>query len=317
MAKKLLVLVALTIVAGILFLTIGVRPGQLDFALQLRLPKVVAITLAGLSIGAATIVFQTIVHNNIVTPNLLGMDSLYVLIHTDLVFVLGATNPLVLNRPLLFAIDLIAMSALGLLIYGYLFWKMRANILYILLTGTVLSSFFGAFTDTMQRLIDPNEFQSLQTTLVASFSRVNGSLIPYGAIVLLGILIWTYPQLKTLDVLALGRDKAINLGLDYDRIIRKLLVAVTLTIATATALVGPLTFLGLLIANLARQIFKTHQHGILLPASSLLGIMSLLFGQLLIEQVFNFGVTIGTLINIIGGTYFLYLIITTTRGTSA
>jgi iron complex transport system permease protein len=316
MAKKLVILVGLTIISVALFLAIGVRPGQFDFALQLRLPKVLAITLAGICIGVATVVFQTIAHNTIVTPNLLGMDALYTLIHTSLVFVLGATNSLVLNRPLLFAIDLVAMSALGLLIYGTLFRKMRANMLYILLTGTVLSSFFGAFTDTMQRLIDPNEFQSLQTTLIASFSRVNASLIPYGVVVLIGILVWSYPQLKTLDVLALGRDKAINLGLDYDRIIRKLLVAVTLIIATATALVGPLTFLGLLIANLARQILKTHQHRVLLIGTALLGIIFLLAGQLLIEHVFNFGVTIGTLINIIGGTYFLYLIITT-RGTRA
>ena len=128
--------------------------------------------------------------------------------------------------------------------------------------------------------------------------------------VLIALIIFAFrKEIKLLNVICLGKDQAINLGVDYDRVISRLLLAVTLFIAIATALVGPISFLGLILANISRQLFKTYKHTYLMVGSAFIGIIILLLGQSLIEHVFSFSTTISVFINIFGGGYFLYLIL--------
>ena len=84
----------------------------------------------------------------------------------------------------------------------------------------------------------------------------------------------------------------------------------TLCIAVATAMVGPISFLGLIIANLSRQLLKTYRHSLLVAGSVLFGMVVLVAGQLLVEQVFSYAVPVSVFITVIGGVYFLYLILT-------
>ena len=95
---------------------------------------------------------------------------------------------------------------------------------------------------------------------MASFSNVNSEILLFSLAVLAVLLFVLRKDLALLDVLTLGKHQAINLGVDYDRSIRRLLLGVTLCIAVATAMVGPISFLGLIIANIARQLFKTYRH---------------------------------------------------------
>ena len=150
------------------------------------------------------------------------------------------------------------MGVAATVIYSYLFRKTNHNILYVLLIGTVLTSFFGSIQSTLVRVMDPNEYDSLLASLVASFSNINSEIIVF-AVLLLTVLIFALRrELALLDVLTLGRDQAVNLGVDYDRAIQRLLLGVALCIAIATAMVGPISFLGLIIANLSRQLLKTY-----------------------------------------------------------
>ena len=110
-------------------------------------------------------------------------------------------------------------------------------------------------------------------------------------------------------MITLGKNQAINLGVDYDRTIRRLLQGVVLCIAVATAMVGPISFLGLIIANLARQFFKTHKHSYLITGASLMGMLAIIAGQLISQHVFSYAVPISTFITIGGGIYFLYLLL--------
>ena len=105
--------------------------------------------------------------------------------------------------------------------------------------------------------MDPNEYDTLLTSLVASFSNVNSEIIIFSLIIIAAIIVIFRKELAMLDVLTLGKEQAVNLGVDYDRCIRRLLLAVTLCISVATAMVGPISFLGLIIANLSRQMLKT------------------------------------------------------------
>ena len=280
------------------------------YAMRLRTPKLIVMLITAFAIGGASIVFQSIINNTIVTPCLLGMNSLYTLIHTAVVFFAGTGSFLALNANASFAVDVVLMGLVATVIYGWLFQKTRHNVLYVLLIGTVLSSFFSSIQTTLTRIMDPNEYDTLLTTLVASFSNVNSEIILLSILLLSAVIFVLRKDLMLLDVLTLGKEQAINLGVDYDRSIRRLLLGVTLCIAVATAMVGPISFLGLIIANLARQLLKTYRHTQLILGSALFGMIVLVGGQLLVEHVFTYSIPVSVFITVGGGIYFLYLLLT-------
>lgn len=279
------------------------------YAMRLRTPKLIVMLITAFAIGGASIVFQSIINNTIVTPCLLGMNSLYTLIHTAVVFFAGTGSFLALNANASFAVDVVLMGLVATVIYGWLFQKTRHNVLYVLLIGTVLSSFFSSIQTTLTRIMDPNEYDTLLTTLVASFSNVNSEIILLSILLLSAVIFVLRKDLMLLDVLTLGKEQAINLGVDYDRSIRRLLLGVTLCIAVATAMVGPISFLGLIIANLARQFLKTYRHTQLILGSALFGMIVLVGGQLLVEHVFTYSIPVSVFITVGGGIYFLYLLL--------
>ena len=241
------------------------------------------------------------------------MNSLYTLIHTAVVFAAGSGSLLAVNANLSFAADLVIMGASATVIYGYLFKKTNYNVLYVLLIGTVLTSFFGSIQSTLTRVMDPNEYDSLLSTLVASFSNVNSEILLFSLAVLAVLLFVLRKDLALLDVLTLGKAQAINLGVDYDRSIRRLLLGVTLAIAVATAVVGPISFMGLIIANLSRQLLRTYRHSQLILGSVLFGMLILVAGQLIVEHVYAYAIPISVFITVGGGIYFLYLLLTRRR----
>ena len=310
---KLLVLAALVLAACAAYLTVDVDPKYLDFAMRLRIPKLAVMLIAAFAIGGASLVFQSVINNTIVTPCLLGINSLYTLIHTAVVFVAGSGSVLAVNANAAFAVDLVLMGLSATVIYGYLFQKTRYNVLYVLLIGTVLTSFFGSIQSTLTRIMDPNEYDSLLTTLVASFSNVNGEIIAFALAVLAALVFVLRKDLALLDVITLGKAQAVNLGVDYDRCIRRLLLGVTLAIAVATAVVGPISFMGLIIANLSRQLLKTYRHSQLIAGSALFGMLILVAGQLIVEHVYTYAIPISVFITVGGGLYFLYLLLTKRR----
>jgi iron complex transport system permease protein len=310
--RKLAILALLTVAAGIAYLLVDVNFSNerlFAFAMRLRVPKLAAMLLAAFAIGGASLVFQSIINNTIVTPCLLGMNSLYTLIHTAVVFVAGTGSFLAMNANASFAVDLLIMGVTATFIYGYLFKLTNYNVLYVLLIGTVLSSFFGSIQSTLTRVMDPNEYDTLLASLVASFSNINSEVIVF-AFIVLGVVVFVLRrELAMLDVITLGKDQAINLGVDYDRCVRKLLLGVTLFIAVATAMVGPISFLGLIIANLSRQLLKTYRHSQLVLGSVLFGMVVLVAGQLVVEHVFNYVIPVSVFITVGGGVYFLYLLL--------
>ena len=147
------------------------------------------------------------------------MSSIYSFLHTAIVFLLGTGSALYLNANLAFAVDLVTMGTVATVIYWFLFKATGHNILYIMLIGTVLSSFFGSAQTAMIRIMDPNEYDALLTTLVADFNNVNGEIIGFAVLSLVGIAFLLRKELKLLDVITMGRHQAINLGVDYDRVI--------------------------------------------------------------------------------------------------
>lgn len=309
---KLLIMLALVVLCAAGYMLIEVNfanPKLFQYAMKLRTPKLIVMLITAFAIGGASIVFQSVINNTIVTPCLLGMNSLYTLIHTAVVFFLGSGSLIATNANLSFAVDVVLMGISATLIYSWIFKKTRHNVLYVLLVGTVLTSFFGSIQSTLTRVMDPNEYDTLLTTLVASFNNINSEIIVFSLILLAVIVFALRRELALLDVLTLGKAQAINLGVDYDRCIRRLLLGVTLCIAVATAMVGPISFLGLIIANLSRQLLKTYRHSQLILGSALFGMIVLVGGQLIVEHVYTYSAPVSVFITVGGGLYFLYLLL--------
>ncbi len=303
--------IVLLCAAGYLLVDINLgNPRLVQFAMKLRIPRLMVMLITAAAIGGASMVFQSIINNTIVTPCLLGMNSLYTLIHTAVVFFLGSGSFIAVNANLSFAMDVVLMGITATVIYSWIFKKTSYNVLYVLLVGTVLTSLFGSIQTTLTRVMDPNEYDALLTSLVASFSNVNSEIIVFSLILLGGIVFVLRRDLALLDVLTLGKEQAVNLGVDYDRCVRRLLLGVTLCIAVATAMVGPISFLGLIIANLSRQLLKTFRHSQLMLGAALFGMIVLVGGQLITEHVYRYAVPVSVFITVGGGLYFLYLLLT-------
>lgn len=310
MTLGVLVAIVLAVAAFYLFFnSYPTKPKLFHYIVSRRFPTLVCMVIASISIGAATLIFQSIVNNRIVTPALLGMNSIYTFLHTAVVFVAGTGSQLYLSANLSFAVDMVLMGAIATTVYWYLFKKTGHNILYIMLIGTVLSSFFGSMQSAMIRVMDPNEYDALLGSLVADFNHVNGEIILFSIVSLGLIVFFLRKEWKVLDVISMGRNQAINLGVDYDTVIRRLLFGVVLCIAVATATIGPLSFLGLIVANLSRQILRTYKHSYLIVGAALLGMLALIGGQLVSQHIYHYAVPVSTFVTIAGGFYFLYLLL--------
>lgn len=306
-------LVFVTVLFALLYQFAFVNPKFFDYAMSLRAPRLAVMLTAAVAIAGASLIFQTLIRNTIVTPCLLGMNSLYVLVHTAVVFFLGSGSQFATDPLLAFAVDIVVMGIVASIVYNAIFEKTGGNVLYVLLIGTVLSTFFSSAQSSLTRLMDPNEYDALLNSLVASFTNVNAAVLLPAVLLLALLAFFLRRDLALLDLLGLGRETAVNLGVPYDRTVRRLMTGVALAIAVATALVGPLSFLGLITANLARQLFPTYRHDILTACSVLIGMAILTGGQFLVEHVANYGVPVSVFITIGGGLYFLYLLLRSVR----
>lgn len=124
---KLGVLAVLVLAACAAYLLVEVNPKYVAYAMSLRIPKLIVMLIAAFAIGGASLVFQSLINNTIVTPCLLGMNSLYTLIHTAVVFVAGAGSILAVNANAAFALDLVLMGLSATVIYGYLFKRLTTT----------------------------------------------------------------------------------------------------------------------------------------------------------------------------------------------
>ncbi|HEO8420199.1 iron chelate uptake ABC transporter family permease subunit [Niallia sp. FSL W8-0635] len=306
---KLIVLAVLALTLIAIFMLIKVSSNNWEYVIPRRALKIVAILLTGGCIAFTSMVFQTITNNRILTPSILGLDSLYLFIQTVVVFIFGSSTMTIMNSNINFLVSVVLMVLFSSILYKLFFNREDQNILLLLLIGIVMGSFFSSVSSFMQVLIDPNEFLIIQDKMFASFNNVNTNILTISIIIVAVVSIYVTRYSRFFDVMSLGRDQAINLGIDYEKVVRNMLIVVSILVSVSTALVGPITFLGLLVVNLAREFLKTYKHSTLITGSILLSIISLVGGLLIVERVFTFSTTISVIINFVGGVYFIYLLL--------
>lgn len=299
----------LSLILIVLFLGIGLSSSNLGYALSRRIPKVAAIVLTAVSIAYSSMIFQTITNNRILTPSVLGLDWLYIFIQTVIVFIFGAKSIVIVNNNLNFILSVGIMMVFAIILYKLLFKREDSSIFFLLLVGLIFGTLFQSLASFMQMIINPNEFLIIQDKMFASFNNVNTDVLMLSSIVVILTIAYSYEYIKILDVLSLGRDEAINLGVSYDKVVKRMLVVVVILVSVSTTLVGPITFLGLLVVNLTKEFFNTYKHKYLLLGSMLISIIALVGGQFIVERILTLKTPLSVIINFIGGIYFMYLLL--------
>ncbi|WP_339107507.1 iron chelate uptake ABC transporter family permease subunit [Thioclava sp. GXIMD4216] len=287
--------------------------GNYQFILMLRLKKLCALLAVGAAVAVSTIVFQTVSANRILTPSIMGFDSLYALIQSLLVAGLGVTGFAMLGATPKFLTETLLMTLLALMLFGTLLRRGARDIARMILTGVILGTLFRAGASLVGRLLDPNAYATVQSVTFANFSRAQTDVLGLGgAITVLACLAawWIGPRL---DILGLGRDRAIALGLRHGRVVIGALVLVAVLVAVSTALVGPVAFFGLIVAGLTHAIAQRHaggaRHRYLIPVSMLVAMTILVVGQTLFERVAGQQATLSVVVEFLGGLFFLYLLL--------
>ncbi|MGO4189576.1 iron chelate uptake ABC transporter family permease subunit [Pseudarthrobacter sp. TAF60_1] len=302
------ILLAATLAAVVFFLFSDLK-GNVGYVLPRRALKVAAMLLVAVAVGVSTLLFQTVTANRILTPSIMGFDSLYILVQTALVFTVSAAAVTAAPPTLQFAVEVVLMVAFSALLYRWMFTGATRSLHLLLLVGIILGSLFRGFSSLLQRLMEPSEFIILQDLFFASFNNVDPALLGVSAVIISAVCVAVWRARHTLDVLALGRELAINVGVDHRRVVMRILLACSLLVAVSTALVGPVTFFGLLVVSLGYQLCRGFNHARLIPIVVLIGAVALVGGQLILERVFGFATALSVVIEFAGGILFLYLLL--------
>lgn len=303
------VLYIVLIIGALVYLLWGINERNFEYVIKLRSKKLLAVALVSYAIGYSTTAFQTITANKILTPSVMGLDSLYMFVQTGIVFFLQGQELKAMEGNLNFLVSLVIMIGFSSILYLGVFRKNIKNVYFLVLVGMIFGTLFGGMADFMQVILDPNEFLVLQGKMFASFGNINTGLLGVSTLICIAIHFYTKKDYSKLDVISVGIEHAINLGVNYKQIVIKNLMIISILISISTVLVGPLTFLGIMVISLARMITKTYKHNELINASFCVGASALIWGLILVERIFNMGVSLGMIINFVGGIYFIYAII--------
>lgn len=294
------------------YLTIGVR-GNWVFILERRALTLATMVVVGVAIAVSTVVFHTVATNQILTPSIMGFDALYLLIQTVGVMSLGVAGSVAVDPLLSFGVEVTLMVVMSVALYRWLLVGLRRSLHLLVLIGIVIGGLFRSVSAFLQRIMDPTAFAVLQDRFFADFSGADPRLLLVGGLVVAGLTALVWRRRATLDVLALGRESATSLGVDHRRHLVGVLVVVALLVSVSTALVGPTSFFGLLVAHLAYQLLSTHRHAWTLPGAALAAVVCLVGGQVVFERVLGFEGSLSMVVEALGGIVFIVLLLRRSR----
>lgn len=238
----------------------------------------------------------------------MGFEALYVAVHTSTVYFFGAVGLANARNLEMFVIQLAIMVGFSLLLYSWLLTGSN-NMHAMLLIGVVIGGGLGSLSTFMQRMLTPSEFDVLTARLFGSVNNADPKYFPVAIPLALGAALLVYMHSRTLNVVALGREPAINLGVNHRAHAIYVLVLVSVLMAVSTALVGPMTFLGFLVATLAYQCADTYDHRYIFPMAVLIGFVVLASAYFVMNHIFYAQGIVSIIIELVGGTVFLVMIL--------
>jgi iron complex transport system permease protein len=286
-------------------------PGSRGFWLiaEMRASNVLVMLVVAFCQAIATVSFQTVTNNRIITPSIMGFESLYVAVQTAAVFLLGAAGVVAIQGVGQFVLQVLIMVALSVGLYGWLLSGKYGNIQIMLLVGIIIGAGLGSVSTFMQRLLSPSEFDVLTARLFGSVANADPSYFPIAIPLCLLAGAGLILNARRLNVVSLGKETSINLGINHRREVMKTLLLVSILMAVSTALIGPMTFLGFLVATLAYQLADTYDHRYIFPVAVLTGFVILSGAYFIMKNLFYAQGVVSIIIEVIGGTVFLIFIL--------
>lgn len=274
-----------------------------------RSVALVAMIIAAICHSLSTVAFHSITSNRIITPSLLGFESLYSTIHTSTMFFFGAGALVNFTGVGPFIFQVMVMILMSLILYGWLLSGKYGNLQLMLLVGIIIGSGLNSVSSFMRRLLAPSEFDVLQARLFGSVNNADAAYFPIviPMVILIAVLLFAYS--KKLNVLSLGKEVSTTFGVNYQSSIIYTLVLVSVLMSISTSLVGPLTFYGFLVATLSYQAAPTYDHRYMFAMALAIGFFLLTTAYFLMYHVFDALGAVSIIIELFGGIVFLIVIL--------
>ncbi len=274
-----------------------------------RMIAVTAMIIAAICQSLATVAFQSVTNNRVITPSLLGFEALYSTIHTSTMFFFGASVFIGYTGTGPFLVQVAVMVLMCIILYGWLLSGKYGNLQLMLLVGIIIGTGLRSLSTFMRKLLAPAEFDILQAKLFGSVNNADSEyfFIAIPIVLIVALLLFTFS--KNLNVLSLGKDISTSLGVNHKFSVIYVLVLVSILMSVSTALVGPLTFFGFLVATLSYQFARTFDHRYIFPMALAIGFLILTGSYFIMYHVFNAQGVVSIIIEIVGGVTFLVIIL--------
>ncbi|QCT04827.1 iron compound ABC transporter, permease protein [Paenibacillus algicola] len=274
-----------------------------------RIVAVVAMLIAAVCQGLSTVAFQSITNNRIITPSLLGFETLYSTIQTSTIFLFGAGTLVSFTGTGPFLLQVGIMVLMSLILYGWLLSGKYGNLQLMLLVGIIIGVGLRSVSTFMRRVLTPSEFDVLQARLFGSVNHADAAYFSIVIPMVLLIAVLLFVSAKKLNVLSLGKDAAVSVGVKYQPSIIYILILVAILMSISTALIGPLTFYGFLVAMLSYQAAPTYDHRYIFSMALAVGFFVLTTAYFLMYHVFDSQAVVSVIIELFGGILFLIVLL--------
>ena len=249
-----------------------------------RLPQAITALLAGIGLSVSGLLMQTLFRNPLADPSLLGISSGSSL-GVALVVLLGTATGLSVNTLTLwstFGVTVAAfVGAFAVLLLILALSSRLRSMVSLVLVGIMIAYIAGSVTDILKFFSQKEGLHSFVIWGMGSFSNVSKAQLPFFAIAVVAGAIGSFFLFKTLNLLLLGERYAENLGVNIKRSSMLIILASGFLTALITAFCGPIAFLGLAVPHIARFLFKSSDHKLLIPATAFIGMDLALFCNLI------------------------------------
>ena len=277
-----------------------------------RLPQAITALLAGIGLSVSGLLMQTLFRNPLADPSLLGISSGSSL-GVALVVLLGTATGLSVSTLTLwstFGITVAAfVGAFAVLLLILALSSRLRSMVSLVLVGIMIAYIAGSVTDILKFFSQKEGLHSFVIWGMGSFSNVSKAQLPFFAIAVVAGAIGSFLLFKTLNLLLLGERYAENLGVNIKRSSMLIILASGFLTALITAFCGPIAFLGLAVPHIARFLFKSSDHKLLIPATAFIGMDLALFCNLIARlPSFEGNLPINSVTALIGAPIVLWVI---------
>ena len=277
-----------------------------SIVLDIRLVRAVVAVLAGIALSISGLQMQVLFRNPLAGPYVLGVSagaSFGVAL-----FVLGMPLFGIALSPTLQSLGTAGAAWIGsavvLLLVVALARRIK-DIMVMLILGIMLSSGVGAVVEIMQYFSSEASLKSYVVWTMGSLGDVTASQLAIITPVIVAGVAMAIAAIKPMNMLLAGERYAASMGLNIARSRNLILISTTLLAGTITAFCGPVGFVGIAVPHIARMLFRSADHRILLPATILSGVMMLLVGDIVAKY---FALPINTITALMGIPIVIYIV---------